>query len=313
MMSSIEKGVRLFLRKEKSIAELCALFYSRILIGRVLSPLWTGLLNVLGRSRVYLFVMRKPCVVLFNKLFYLLRRNTLDSTTFMGKNILKFPTDLWILQEIIYQHKPDVIVEIGVFLGGSTFYLAKVLQMNGDGTVIAVDVTLDHIDPDVAALPNVTLIEGDSTAPDTVSRIADMIDPTDRVMVILDSDHRADHVYREMRLYAPLVTENQYLVVEDGIIDGVYPPFMRSGPRKAIQRFLKTDDGFLPDYHKNRFLLTQNPMGYLLRTKTGATLPFTEANDCLRPLTLWLPGQPPPEGIGWTHLLNQNRRSPGNE
>ena len=63
-----------------------------------------------------------------------------DKCTWMGVRALKNPFDAWIYQEIIYEVKPDVIVEIGSAEGGSTLFFANLLDLLGSGTVVSVDI-----------------------------------------------------------------------------------------------------------------------------------------------------------------------------
>jgi cephalosporin hydroxylase len=268
---------------------------------------WLEFLNLLGNLPPVAW-WRRWQVARFNRLYYLLRRSTFDDTRFMGKHLLKFPTDLWSYQEILFEKRPDVIVETGVFLGGSTYYFATLQKLLGAGRVIAVDITLDHADHDLAEMDNVTLIEGDSSAEDTRAKIAALIGPGESVMVILDSNHTEKHVLEEMRQLAPLVTEGQYLVVEDGLIDQVYPLFSRRGPLAAIRHFLRERPDFHADLRRNRFLLSQNPNGYLLRGELPSESP-ANANSLVRPLKMWMPGFPFRNPI-WFQRLNQNRRRP---
>ena len=86
--------------------------------------------------------------------------------------------------------------------------------------------------------------------------------------MILDSDHRAAHVREELMLYAPLVTRNSFLIVEDTMLNGhpVHPKF-GEGPMEAVQAFLATSDEFVVDPIWNRFLVSFNPRGYLRRVR----------------------------------------------
>ncbi len=275
-----------------------------------LSDLWfLKIINLLEQNNLYIKLFRYPKVLSFNKLYYYLRKNTFDQTLFMGKHILKFPTELWSYQEIIFEKKPDVIIETGVFLGGSTYYFAKLCQLFGNGRIIAVDAILDHADPDLKNFPNVTLIEGDTSKAETLEKIMSLILPHESVMVILDSDHSPNHVYQEMKLFSSLVTEGQYLIVEDGIIENVYPFLINQGPLQAIRKFLKENSDFIPDYFRNRFLLTHNPLGYLLRVGKNhqPEITFKTQEDIFRPFCLWLPNQNFPENIAWRKYLNQNK------
>lgn len=142
-----------------------------------------------------------------------------------GLPILQLPEDILRLQEVIYQVRPQVIVETGVFRGGSLLFHATLLQALGCGHVIGIE---REILPDVrealarhALAPRITLIEGDSTDPSIVRKVTEKVKETagasGPVLVILDSDHTRAHVARELECYAPLVTPRSYIVATDGI------------------------------------------------------------------------------------------------
>ncbi len=84
--------------------------------------------------------------------------------------------------------------------------------------------------------------------------------------MILDSDHRREHVLRELELYSRFVTPGCYLVVEDTNINGhpVAPTF-GPGPMEAVRDFLASTDDFEVDHSREKLLLTFNPSGYLRR------------------------------------------------
>src|SRR4051794_40319848 len=67
-------------------------------------------------------------------------------------------------------------------------------------------------------------------------------------MVSLDSDHRAEHVHKELLIYRDFVSLGSYLVAEDTNING-YPdaPWFDPCPAEAIQRFLEADRRFVSD------------------------------------------------------------------
>ena len=134
----------------------------------------------------------------------------------------------------------------------------------GSGEVVTVDVEKLH----ALSHSRVTYLIGDSTSDAILSSVrmkaAAAFGP---VMVILDSDHTADHVRRELAIYAPLVTPGSYCLVQDGVIDTL-PVFSagRPGPLPAIEQFLASNDEFELDAERSeRFLITHHPKGWLRR------------------------------------------------
>jgi cephalosporin hydroxylase len=179
---------------------------------------------------------------------------------------MKCPLDMWVFQEIIYETEPDIIVETGTRLGGSSFYFASLLDILGKGRVITVDI-IDY--PNKPEHHRIAYLTGSSTAREIVSKIQELVKPDDRVMVFLDSDHSEEHVLRELELYSPLATEGNYLIVEDTHLNG-HPIFTSAvapgpGPMESVQRFLAADNRFEVDSSREKYGLTSNPGGFLKR------------------------------------------------
>lgn len=182
----------------------------------------------------------------------------------------KLPLDLWIYQEIIYTIKPDVIIESGTYRGGSALYLAVLCDAVKKGKVITVD-NLSYkqkIDPKVLRHKRIRFIQGSSIDRKTISQVRSLIRPGVKVLVILDSDHKKDHVLKELTLYSKFVSKGSYLILEDTNINGnpVYSKF-GPGPMEALQSFLRMNKKFKPDKRMEKLLLTFNPSGYLLKIK----------------------------------------------
>lgn len=204
----------------------------------------------------------------FNYLYHqYLQDQTWRDTRWAGRDALKPPTDLWTLQEIIDERTPDYVVESGTYEGGTAHFLATVCETVGNGEVITVD-TEDRSPPKHDRL---TQVIGDSLDMSTVSAVESEIPTGADVMVILDSDHHQDHVSRELRRYAPLVTKGQYLLVEDTIHDTPGQGFRPEGPRTVVQAFLDSElgDPFEVDEYRERFLLTFSPGGFLEHRGAG--------------------------------------------
>jgi len=188
----------------------------------------------------------------------------LDRTYWLGRPISKSPLDCWTYQEIIHELRPDLIVETGTYLGGSASFFAAMCDLVGHGEIVTIDdrerVTFTH--------PRVTALIGDSTSDSILARVAARAARSKRVLVTLDADHRAEHVGRELRAYAPFVTLGSYLVVEDTNVNGhpVFPDH-GPGPMEALREFLAETDEFAPDPSREKFLLTYFPGGWLKRVR----------------------------------------------
>jgi len=142
--------------------------------------------------------------------------------SWFGLPVLQLPEDLIRLQEVIYRLRPAVIVETGVYHGGSVLFHATLLEALGNGRVIGVDREIPAAVRDaVTAHPlgkRITLIEGDSTAPGIIANVKKLVADAAPMLVILDSGHSKNHVTRELEAYAPLVTPGSYIAATDGIM-----------------------------------------------------------------------------------------------
>jgi cephalosporin hydroxylase len=210
----------------------------------------------------------------FTRAYHDLKDQTFATTTWLRVPLVKTVADIVALQEVIAETRPEVIVETGVYVGGSALLFASVQELMGiDGRVIAVDMDLSFVNDRVRQDSRIELIEGSSTDPEVFERIRNAVQGK-RVMVDLDADHRAHHVLEELRLYSPLVTPGCYLVVEDGFLGGrPVRPEAAPGPSDALDAWLAENPPFEPDRWRERFLLTQNPRGYLRRVGEDAEMP----------------------------------------
>jgi cephalosporin hydroxylase len=204
------------------------------------------------------------------------RRRYTYNFSWLGRPIIQLPQDLIAVQELIWQIRPDLIVETGIAHGGSLIHSASLLQvLGGDGVVVGVDVEIRaHNRHEIERHPlarRIRLIEGSSIDPVVVAAVRQHARGRRAVMVILDSNHTHEHVLRELELYAPLVTRDSYLVVFDTLIEDL-PEELFAGrpwgkgnnPKTAVWEFLKTTNRFEidPRIH-GKLLLTCAPDGYL--------------------------------------------------
>lgn len=203
----------------------------------------------------------------FSKLFY--ERGRYENY-YMGYFMMKYPTDLIIYHEIIFNFKPDLIVETGTAYGGSSLYFASQCLLMGKGRVVTIDITNNNYSSK-NILPNHPLIEyldGSSTDITNLKRISSIIkqEKIKKILFILDSDHSSIHVLNELNSFS-LITEelkDVFFIVEDTNIDNMEDnQFFNNGPHAAVSAFLKSNKSFVRNDNYERFMLTSNPGGFL--------------------------------------------------
>ena len=170
-----------------------------------------------------------------------------NNFSWFGRPVLQMPEDLIRLQEVIYRVRPDVIIETGVLQGGSLMFHATLCQALGKGRVIGIDLHIeDKVREAIAKhtlAPHISLVDGDSTASEIISRVAGMIRAGESILVILDSGHTKDHVARELECYSRFVTPGSYIIATDGVmrdladVPGGRPEWVTDNPRAAADEF----------------------------------------------------------------------------
>lgn len=184
--------------------------------------------------------------------------------TWLGAQALKNPLDLWIYQEIVFETRPQLIVETGTYRGGSALYLASLCDLMDSGEVLSIDI--QPVREDYPSHPRVTYLGGrSSTDPEVVDEVRERAGGRP-ILVILDSDHSQKHVEAELAVYAPLVPVGSYVIVEDSNIGQIRKDLM-PGPLEAVETFLAQADEFVIDREREKFLITFNPSGYLRRVR----------------------------------------------
>jgi cephalosporin hydroxylase len=200
----------------------------------------------------------------------------------MGRPLIQLPDDMIRIQEVIYALQPDVIVETGIAHGGSLIYYASLMELVGKGRVIGIDIEVrPHNRAAIEAhamSKRITMIEGSSTADETVERVKSLINPGETVMLILDSDHSRDHVAAELEAYSSLVTPGSYILSQDGVMKLVAGmprtggDWAENNPITAVETFLTRHPEFELAVPPRPFDETQNtpdcshhPVGWLQR------------------------------------------------
>ena len=204
--------------------------------------------------------------------------------SWMGRPVIQLPEDMIRIQEVIYRVKPDVIIETGVAHGGSLIYYASLCKAMEKGRVIGVDIEIrpqnrkaieEHF-----LYPIITLIEGNSVAPDIVDQVKSRIKLGEVVLVILDSLHTKEHVLAELEAYHDLVAPGSYIVATDGIMRLVADVprgesnWDENNPSSAAMDFVENHPDFTieqPSWLFNESNLSENithcPNGFLRRIK----------------------------------------------
>ena len=201
--------------------------------------------------------------------------------TWMGRPIIKYPQDIQIMQELIWDVKPDLIIETGIAHGGSIIFSSSMMELLGNGgKVIAVDIDIrKHNSDEIKKHPmfkNITMLEGSSIDEGIVNQIAKYAKGFKKVMVVLDSNHSHDHVLRELELYTPLVSLDSYILLPDTFVEFFPKGYVTNrpwdvgnNPYTAMEAFLKTTTDFIKDEAITDKLLITEALGggYLKRVK----------------------------------------------
>jgi len=186
----------------------------------------------------------------------------MNQSTYFGIRTLKSPADFWVYQELIFETRPDYIIEIGNYCGGSTLALAHICDHLHTGRVIALDITHEHVMPEARQHPRITFIEGDGC--ESFAQVRALVAGA-RVMVIEDSLHTYENTLNLLRTYATMIHSGDYFIVEDSICHHGLDVGPEPGPYEAIEEFLRENPSFVADRTRESFLISWNPKGYLKR------------------------------------------------
>lgn len=199
--------------------------------------------------------------------------------SWMGRPIIQYPQDMVAMQEIIWELKPDLVIETGIAHGGSLIYYASILELIGKGEVLGIEIDIrSHNRVEIEKHPmfrRIEMIEGSSIDKKTVDKVAAIVKGKGTVLVTLDSNHTHEHVLQELELYAPFVTKDSYLVAFDTIVEFLPNDYMPGrpwkqgdNPKTAVLEFLKSHPEFEPDKTiDNKLMISVGPEGYLKRVK----------------------------------------------
>jgi cephalosporin hydroxylase len=197
------------------------------------------------------------------------------SFTWLGRPVIQLPEDLVRTQELVVRVRPDVILETGIAHGGSLVFYASLCRAMDHGRVIGVDVEIrphnrtaieEHFLYDL-----ITLVEGSSTDPEVVEQVRSLVQPGERVLVVLDARHTKDHVKAELDAYAPLVPSGSYIVAADGIMAQLgraprtEPDWEWNNPRRAAEEWVRDHPDWVlddPPFSFNEGMVTERVTYY---------------------------------------------------
>lgn len=205
--------------------------------------------------------------------------------SWMGRPIIQFPQDIMAMQEIIWEVKPDLIIETGIAHGGSLIFSASMLallEICGEiekGEVLGIDIDIRaHNKVAIEAHPmskKITMFQGSSIDEEMIEKVHEFAKRGKKILVCLDSNHTHEHVLAELKAYAPLVSVGSYCVTFDTLVEDLpnnlfnnRPWGKGDNPKTAVREYLKENDSFVIDKDiENKILITVAPDGYLKRVK----------------------------------------------
>ena len=200
--------------------------------------------------------------------------------SWMGRPIIQYPQDMIAMQEIIWQVKPDLIIETGIAHGGSLIYYASLLELIGKGEVLGIDIDIrEHNRKEIEKHPmnkRIKMLQGSSISVEIMEQVKKYSQAKESVLVCLDSNHTHEHVLSELNFYSSFVSLRSYIVAFDTIVENLpegyfsqkRPWGISNNPRTAVDEFLETNRNFEIDTSiDNKLLISVAPRGYLKRIK----------------------------------------------
>lgn len=209
--------------------------------------------------------------------------------TWMGIPIIKYPSDIMVLQEILFDKKPDLIIETGIAHGGSLAFLSSLQKIyNPRGKTVGIEIDFRKHNKEncktIFKKNKVKVIEGSSIDTKIFKKVKALSAKAKTVLIILDSDHSKNHVYQELLLYSKLVTKNSYIICTDTVIEimpkgfflkdwqtnrSKYRNFDKgNSPLNAIHKFLKSNKDFkIDEYYNAKAMITEDHYGFIKKIK----------------------------------------------
>jgi cephalosporin hydroxylase len=197
----------------------------------------------------------------------------------LGRPIIQFPFDIIAMQEIIWEVKPDLIIETGIAHGGSIIFSASMLEIIGKGEVLGIDIDIrKHNRTEIenhTMSKRISMIESSSVSPEIIEKVEEFVSGKEKILVFLDSNHTHEHVLQELKLYSKFVSKGSYIVVFDTFVEDLPDEFSKdrpwgkgNNPKTAVWEFLSENKNFEIDkFIENKLIITSVPDGFLKRIK----------------------------------------------
>ena len=222
----------------------------------------------------------------------------------MNRPIIQYPQDIQMMQELIMEVKPDLIIETGIAHGGSILLSASMLALldlsdsigndekydisNSQRKVLALDIDIrEHNKKEILNNPfskYIEMIEGSSVDKKIIDKVHHVAKDYKKIMIFLDSNHTHEHCLAELNAYAKLTSVGSYIVAFDTVIEYLPDNHLPNNsnpsiadartykkgdnPMSAVIEYLKNNDDFEIDSEiDNKLLISVVPNGYLKRIK----------------------------------------------
>lgn len=224
------------------------------------------------------------------------KENYMYNFSWLGRPVIQFPQDIVAIQELIFDVQPNLIIETGIAHGGSLILSASILALNevmgGSKNSMVVGVDIDIRAHNRKAIEDhplssyIKMIEGSSTDRSVIRQISEIASGKEKVLVFLDSNHSHEHVFLELKAYAPLVTRGSFCVVFDTFVEDMPEDFVvdrpwgrGNNPKTAVKEYLSflNEDGGVVDQNgecvqfaadkeiDNKLIVSCNTGGFLKR------------------------------------------------
>jgi len=213
----------------------------------------------------------------------------------LGRPIIQYPQDMIGTQQLLWEVKPDLVIETGIARGGSLIFYASMLELIAqcggpeNGMVLGIDIDIRNHNREAIHLhpmsKRIEMIQGSSIDSSIAQQVRNRALSSKKVMVFLDSNHTHKHVLQELQLYAPLVSLGSYIVVFDTVVEDLPSDFFSDrpwskgdNPKTAVFEYLKEIDKshlsgidgerlnfIVDDDLENQLMITVAPSGFLKR------------------------------------------------